>query len=103
MARGFEDLWQFPNCIGALDGKHVVIRPPPKNGAQFRNYKGTFSIVLMALVDVDLNIFADVGRNGRLNDSGLWFGAKLRKKVELNPEFLPPPKQLPHSSHKHHM
>lgn len=98
IAQGFQELWQFPHCIGALDGKHVVITPPPGSGAAYRNYKGTFSIVLMALVDADLNfIFADVGKNGRLNDSGVWTEAKLRLRIESDPTCLPPPEQLPNS------
>lgn len=99
MATGFKDLWQFPNCIGALDGKHVIISPPPGSGAGFRNYKGTFSIVLMALVDANLNfIFVDVGKNGRPNDSGVWSETKLCKKLDKNRDFLPPPCLLPNSS-----
>lgn len=26
IARTFEERWQFPHCIGALDGKHVIIQ-----------------------------------------------------------------------------
>lgn len=51
VADGFQSRWQFPNCIGAIDGKHVLLRPPAKSGSYFFNYKHTFSIVLMGVVD----------------------------------------------------
>ncbi|KAM7281187.1 uncharacterized protein ISCGN_006155, partial [Ixodes scapularis] len=98
VAQGYQDLWQFPHCVGALDGKHVALVPPHETGAQFRNYKGFFSIVLMALVDADLNfIFVDVSRNGRMNDSGIWGACKLKETLERQPSILPDAKLLPRS------
>jgi hypothetical protein len=44
IAEGFQDKWQFPNCLGALDGKHVLIFAPKKSGTMFFNYKKTFSV-----------------------------------------------------------
>ena len=30
ISRKFEERWQFPNCVGAIDGKHIVMQPPPE-------------------------------------------------------------------------
>ncbi len=48
-----EQLWHFPLCCGAVDGKHVVIRACANTGSQFFNHKGTFSLVLLAVVDAE--------------------------------------------------
>uniref|UniRef100_A0A1X7VR58 DDE Tnp4 domain-containing protein n=1 Tax=Amphimedon queenslandica TaxID=400682 RepID=A0A1X7VR58_AMPQE len=29
----FDQKWNFPHCLGALDGKHMNIRPPPSSGS----------------------------------------------------------------------
>ncbi|XP_064469750.1 uncharacterized protein LOC135384476 [Ornithodoros turicata] len=90
VAMTFEDSWNFPNCIGALDGKHVQILPPPKSGAMYRNYKGSFSIVLMTLVGAELEfLYTDVGRNGRLSDSAVWNDSTLKNAIESNSIHIP--------------
>ena len=51
VAQGFWEKWNFPNCLGAIDGKHVTIQALALSGSQYLNYKKTFSIVRLALVD----------------------------------------------------
>ena len=48
---GFRHQWHFPNCVGAVDGKHISITNRPDSGSLFHNYKGFYSTNLMALVD----------------------------------------------------
>ena len=72
ISKMFEDRWQLPNCIGAADGKHVRILHPKHSGSEFYNYKGYYSIVLMAVVDADYKFtYADVGCQGRISDGGV--------------------------------
>lgn len=73
MADAFMDRWQFPNCCGAIDGKHIRIKAPNKSGSDFFNYKGYSSLILMAVVDHDYKfLFVDVGAHGRCSDAGVW-------------------------------
>lgn len=67
---GFYTGWNFPNCVGAIDRKHIAIRLPPKSGSYYYNYEG--NIVLLAVSDANSDfIYVDVGRNGRVSDGGV--------------------------------
>ena len=52
----------FPNCIGAIDDKHVMVQCPFISGSLFYNYKSYFSIVLLAVASTDYRfVMVDVG------------------------------------------
>ena len=51
IAKDFEEIWNLPNVIGALDGKHIRITCPPETGTQYHNYKGFFSLQFLAMCD----------------------------------------------------
>lgn len=84
----FLENWNFPNCIGSVDGKHCVVRAPFRSGSLYYNYKKTFSIVLMAACDHNYKFtLVDVGSYGSPNDASIFseseFG-KLLKEGKLN-------------------
>ncbi|XP_041467424.1 putative nuclease HARBI1 [Lytechinus variegatus] len=79
VAQGFEDRWNAPHTIGALDGKHIAIRCPADSGSIFYNYKGFYSLVMMALVDAQYRfLWIDVGAEGSTSDAQLFNSCELR-------------------------
>ena len=101
VSQEFEDKWQFPNCLGAIDGKHIVIIPPPNSGSNYYNYKHTNSIVLLAVAGPNYEcLFADVGSNGTMNDSGIWNKSNFRRVIENGEMPFPESKPLSYGSEK---
>ncbi|XP_044744261.1 protein ALP1-like [Coccinella septempunctata] len=75
--------WDFPNCVGCIDGKHVRIRNPHHSGSMFRNYKQFFSIVLQGVAGPDYKFIAiDVGAYGKESDGGIFSNSNLSDKLE---------------------
>lgn len=86
----FEKNWNFPNCVGAVDGKHVCITKPKKSGSIYINYKKTFSIILMAVVDASYKfLYIDVGAAGSEGDAGVWQTTPLRDAILKSKAGLP--------------
>lgn len=62
IAGGFRKLANFPNCLCALDGKHVRIIKSTKIDLIFFNNKDFFSILLMTICDSNYCFtFEDIG------------------------------------------
>ncbi|XP_046144675.1 protein ANTAGONIST OF LIKE HETEROCHROMATIN PROTEIN 1-like [Osmia bicornis bicornis] len=96
ISQKFEDLWNFPHCIGSMGEKHVVLQAPSNNGSEFYNSKSQFNIVLFALVDAEYNfMYVDVGCQGRISDGGDLKNCDLSKKIHTNTLGLPEKSVLP--------
>ncbi|XP_073411611.1 uncharacterized protein [Dendrobates tinctorius] len=62
IADRFWTVCNFPNCLGAVDGKHIQIIKPKRTGSESYNNKKYFSTVLMAIADADcIFIAVDIG------------------------------------------
>ena len=73
IAQQFQDRWNVPHALGALDGKHIPIRKPHNSGSVFYNYKGFFSVVLLSPVGAGYKfIWIDTGGEGHQSDGQLF-------------------------------
>ena len=90
ISQGFEHIWNFPHCVGAIDGKHIVMQAPARSGSTFFNYKGTHSIVLMAVCDAHYCFtLIDVGDAGRHSDGGVLSNSALGQAMDSGDLSLP--------------
>ena len=73
IADDFSTKWNIPNCMGAIDGKHVNIQAPANSGSLFYNYKSFFfSIILPGIASGECRfVIVDIGGYGSNSDSGL--------------------------------
>lgn len=94
--KDFESITNYPNCIGAVDGKHIRINCPPNSGSECYNYKKYFSIVLLAVSDAKLNFTAvDVGAYGREGDSTIFKNSKFYQRLKDCTLGIPEDRPLP--------
>nr|CAB3263117.1 uncharacterized protein LOC101243083 [Phallusia mammillata] len=88
--------WNFPNCIGSIDGKHVSLQAPANSDSLYFNYKRTFSIILMALVDANYKfIYVDVGAYGKQSDGNVFSNYSLYKALNADDLNVPESHYLP--------
>ena len=89
IAKEFKEEWQYPNCIGALDGKHISIECPQRAGSAYFNYKKFHSIVLLAVCDAKYCfIMVDIGAFGGENDASVFSNSHFGRALEYSPTSM---------------
>jgi len=96
ISEGFYTNSQFPNCVGAVDGKHIRLQCPPNSGTLYHNYKHFFSLILMAICDANYCFrVIDVGSYGKESDCNIFKKSIFGKKLYNNKVNFPQPRYLP--------
>ncbi|CAD7093771.1 unnamed protein product [Hermetia illucens] len=88
----FLQKWNFPNCLGAVDGKHIQMFAPNNFGSMDFNYKKFFSNILMAVVDASYKfVMVTIGAHGSNADPSVFAASNFGKAWKQCPQQLKVP------------
>ena len=91
IAQEFWEKWNFPLCVGALNGKHARYHCPANTGSLYFNFHGWFSNVLMSLCSARyLYLMVNIGAIGSASDGSIFERSGI--KNALYSGILSPPK-----------
>lgn len=89
-------MYGIPQLYWGHRRQHVIITAPMNSGSLYFNYKKTFSIVLMAIVDANYKfICVDVGAYGRSSDGGIFSNSNIGTAMAAKKLNVPEEKNLP--------
>ena len=75
--------YDYPMCIGSVDGTHISVKAPVESQVDYFNYKKFHSIVMLASVNCSLQFtYVNVGAPGRCNDSSVYSGSNLAEVIQ---------------------
>ena len=95
LANGTYEKWHFPNAYEAINGKHIALFHTRDIASEFYNYKGFYSLVLMAIVDYNYKfMYVDVGCQSRVSGGGVFCNTSFCKALENGQLNLPDPAPL---------
>nr|CAI5829784.1 unnamed protein product [Callosobruchus analis] len=98
-ANDYENLWNFPNYVASIDGKHVRIKCPKKLARNSTIIKDFFCGPPSAVELIDYKFLnVDVGAYGRQSDSGVFSESNLFQHMETGSFPFPQPIQIPGST-----
>ena len=95
ISQGYEDEWDYPHALGAVDGKHVEIQCPPGERSNCFNYQKYHSIVLIAMCDARYQFtLVDIGAYGHENDAAIFSTTDLYRRFDEGRVDIPPPEDV---------
>ncbi|XP_049528924.1 uncharacterized protein LOC125947718 [Dermacentor silvarum] len=90
IAAEYKEKWNFPNTVGSIDGKHFAIKCPAFSESDNFNYKGFYSLLMLAVADASYRfITVDIGAQGRFSDGAVFQGSNLEERLEKKELGLP--------------
>ena len=89
ISKDFFDMFQFPDCVGAVDDTHIKIEKPRVDPPSYLDYKKDYSVHLQAVCDSRTRVlFYFIGASGRNSDGGVaaMSGFKEILMIGMKPE-----------------
>ncbi|XP_071978391.1 uncharacterized protein [Engystomops pustulosus] len=99
IADGFYSAAEFPNCVGALDGKHIRVKKPPHSGPNQQKFRQWSSLVLLGIADHNHRfVTIDIGSYGCASDAFNFRAFRTGQRIITEQLDIPGPRKLPGSS-----
>ena len=99
MEKHCQQFWgtlESPPVAGAINHKHIAMESPKQSGSLYYNYKGFYSLVLLAICDGNYCFtHVDIGQYGRGNDSVVLKSSQIGKGFENDTFNIPSPSKIP--------
>lgn len=96
IAEGFNQRWNFPHCIGSLEGKYITIKNSMCYQSSSPSKDRAFSILLLVAVDADYKFMAvEFGVEGQIPDETVFKKSSFAKALTDNTLNIPDKRALP--------